>query len=225
MAHAEESTAHPGPQPRPWLRSLATLALGLATLGRPAPASADEAQAESGFALESTLGGKTTLLTTGLMGAATAPANGLDVGLLAGYKLGRFLFGLGLDFSNLTTAPPAPAQSASASSFLIGPEISAAIVRSGDNRVELVGDLALHFGHLFVPTGPNPLNLPTASNFLLNYQVGPGVRFWAHKHFALQALTGFAGELFHDIPPARQAGTGDTSVHGIFASFGMIGVF
>jgi hypothetical protein len=42
---------------------------------------------------------------------------------------------------------------------------------------------------------------------------------------AALALTGFAGELDHDIPPPNTKGAGDISVHGIFASFGMLGVF
>jgi hypothetical protein len=47
---------------------------------------------------------------------------------------------------------------------------------------ELIGDLALHFGHRFssVSVSPAPLvtvNAPSDSNFLLSYRLGPGVRF------------------------------------------------
>jgi len=94
MAHAGEMNAPLGSRKRPGLRYLAALALGLAALEAASPARADDAQVESGFTLESSLGGKVGLLNVGVMGP---PYNGLDVGLFAGYKVGRFIFGLGLD--------------------------------------------------------------------------------------------------------------------------------
>jgi hypothetical protein len=226
MLEAEGTTARLHPRRRSRLHGLVALALGLGALGATATALADDAQIESGFALQATLGGRASLVTA-TNGGTTLPAGlsgqALDVGLLAGYKSGRLLIGIGIDFINTTLSPPSPAPSESISAFLIGPEVDFAFLRSPDNRVELLGDLALHFGHEFIP---NPTNAPNQdSNFLLSYQIGPGVRFWAHKHFAIQALTGFSGELVHDIPPSGATGNGDSSVNGIFVSFGMLGVF
>jgi hypothetical protein len=210
------------------LRRLAALALGLAALGAPSPALADDAQAESGFALQANLGARVNLLSLGGVGGSKdVPAfNALDTQLFGGYKLGRLVVGLGLEFFNatVTTSILNASMSSSTSAFLIGPEAQFAIVRSPDSRVELLGDFALHFGHLFIPNTRST----DPSNFLLSYQLGPGVRFWAHKHFAIHGLTGFAGELFHTIPASNApllAQNTDTSGHGIFGSFGMLGVF
>jgi hypothetical protein len=59
----------------------------------------------------------------------------------------------------------------------------------------------------------------------LSYQLGPGVRYWAHPHFAVQGLTGFGGEAIFDLPPSGAMSSGASSAHGIFASFGLLGVF
>jgi hypothetical protein len=203
----------------------------LATLAAPSRALADDAQVESGFALQANLAVRSSVLSTvsGGMGNTTSiglPDNGIQTQLFGGYKTGRLLIGLGLEFQNGTAntstsvGTTTTSTSSSTSAFLIGPEAQFALLRSGDNRVELVGDLALHFGHLFLPNVNDG-----SSNFLLTYQLGPGVRFWAHKHFALVGLTGFAGELYHYIPPSGANVTADISSHGIFGSFGMLGVF
>lgn len=219
-------------QGRSGLAGLAALALGFLALAAPAPAFAQDAPLENGFALQTTIGGRVGVLTvaTGVgnnMGSVPLPSNSLEVGLMAGYKFGIALIGLGIEFYDTTVTtsgiPGAMDQSNSTAAFLIGPEFSIAMLRSADHRVELIGDVALHFGHLFTPNPMNTPNLP--SNFLLTYQLGPGVRFWPHKHFAIQALTGFSGQLYHVIPPSGTPGNEDISVHGIFGSFGMLGVF
>lgn len=212
-------------------RRVAALALGLAALAAPSVASAQDAQVESGFALQANIAVRTSLLSIAPAGNKLPtdvglPGNGLDTQLFAGYKTGRLLIGLGLEFLNgtantsVSTGPVTNSTSNATSAFLIGPEVQFAILRTADARVELIGDLALHFGHEFIPNVNDG-----SSNFLLTYQIGPGVRFWAHKHFALNALTGFAGELWHYIPPSGSNGTLDLSAHGIFGSFGMMGVF
>jgi hypothetical protein len=211
------------------LRYAGALALALSALCAPAPASAQEAQIENGFALQVDLGARVNLLNLAAGGGNMVPTfSTIDTQLFAGGKLGRLVVGLGLEFFNGTqkTTTGNMSMTDSTSAFLIGPELQFALLRTADSRVELIGDVALHFGHLFLP------NLPpnSPSNFLLSYQIGPGVRFWAHRHFALQGITGFAGELVHTIPPANppplgMTTTSDTSGHGILGQFGMLGVF
>jgi hypothetical protein len=210
------------------LRYAGALALGLAALGAPAKATAQEAQVENGFALEASLAGRTSVLTVANnLNNVGLPGNGLATGLFAGYKASRLIIGLGLEFFNatLTTSAGNVSTTTSTSAFLIGPEVMFAVFRAADNRVDLFLDAALHFGHEFIPAQGNPPPPMQPSNFLLSYQIGPGVRFWAHRHFAIQGLTGFAGELFHEIPPAGANASGDLSVHGILGQFGMLGVF
>jgi hypothetical protein len=217
--------------------ALAALAVGLGAFAAPAVAAAEE-QAESGFALEASIGARFYMLNTGGTGATGLPNVALpQVGLMAGYKTGRIVLGLGLEFANNTASQAMTipltntvvSQTTSDSSFLIGPEFQAALLRSADNRVELIADVALHFGHQFheVTTSPATTGTTAAtdSNFLLSYAVAPGVRFWAHPHLALQAVTGFGGQAFFDLPVNNNPANGNNSQHGIFTSFGAMGVF
>jgi len=226
-----------GPRPSPHRRArsrLGALALGLTVLGAPALAFAEEGQADSGFALEASLGARFGVVATG--GGATVDGTTLQTGLFGGYKFGRLVLGLGLEFANVTSSTAATVvnqtitTTTSDSSFLIGPELQAALLRTADGRVELIGDLSLHFGHQFhsVSISPTPAvtnNTPTDSNFLLSYAVAPGVRYWAHPHLALQALAGFGGQAYFDLPVNNNPANGNNSQHGIFSSFGLLGVF
>jgi hypothetical protein len=217
-------------------RRLVALALGCAALGAPAAVLAQDAQVEAGFALAANLQARVaTVAVTGGGGVAlTVPE--LSPGLIIGFKTGRVVIGLGLEFDNFTTTQSQTVGGVTASvtnsnsDFLIGPDFQIAIVRSADQRVELIGDLALHLGHQFItqsmtPAPPPPPNPPpTNSNLLISYRLGPGVRFWAHRHFALQAATGFAGLAYKDLPAGNNAAN-DSSSHSIYTSIGALGVF
>jgi hypothetical protein len=220
-------------------RHLAALVLGGSALFASAPALAQEesrGQTESGFALEANVGARFFLIDAGTV--AGIPSVALpEVGLVAGYKTGRIFLGLGLDFANNTSNTTQAtgigggtvSATTSESIFLIGPDFQVALLRTSDQRVELLGDISLHFGHAFasVTTTPAtpPNNTPTDSNFLLTYALGTGVRYWAHPHLALQVLTGFGGQAFFDLPVNGNPATGNNSQHGIFTSFGVLGVF
>jgi hypothetical protein len=235
---------------RSTLRGLLATAAFAAALGAgPQAFAQDAAQVESGFALTASLGARYGILTTVTAGGGALPAVTPLVGLTLGYKTGRIMIGVGLEFNNTTTnntmcaggigtcgtaANPETSTTVSGSNFLIGPDFQFAIIRSADQRVELIGDAALHFGHQFndttvsitpSPPPPPPNNAPTESNFLLSYRIGPGVRFWAHKHFAFQATTGFGGQAYFDIPIPNVPANGNNSQHGIYATFGAMGVF
>lgn len=189
-------------------------------------------QKDGGFVIQANVGGRVGLIDT-ISGSGTgtssvsALGNNLDVGLLLGFKMGRVILGLGLDFINFTintnsSVVGTPSSTTAASVFLLVPEVQAAIVRSADRRVEMIGDFALGMGHLF-ESGPGFTS--TDSNFLLSYQVGPGVRYWPHRHFAVQALAGFAGNVYFDLPPAGTTTSENYQAHSLFASLGAMAVF
>src|SRR6185437_2621016 len=166
-------------------RRIVALLLGAAALCAPALASAQEAQTQSGFALGANLGARDYFLAAGGSGIPNVALP--TVGLMAGYKSGRLLLGLGLEFSNTTSNVTMGkgalqiSETTSDSSFLIGPDFQAALVRTADGRVELIGDISLHFGHQShaVPTTPSGGGNtgPTPSNFLLSYALGVGPVF------------------------------------------------
>lgn len=207
--------------------------LGAAALCAPALASAQEGQTASGIALGANLGARDYFLASGGSGIPNVALP--TVGLMAGYKSGRLLLGLGLEFSNTTsnvTMGKGALQisaTTSDSSFLIGPDFEAAIVRTADGRVELLGHVSLHFGHQSHTVSTTPSlggsSGSTPSNFLLSYALAPGLRYWLHPHLAVQAVTGFGGQAYFDMPVNGNPATGNNSQHGIFTSFGLLGVF
>ena len=164
---------------RTYLRSVAALALGLGALGVPRAALAQDAQAESGFALQASLAARFGILATIDTGSSSpTPINGtaFQAGLSAGYKTGRLYLGLGLEFNNFTFNDSrimnpgnlVISTTTRVSDFLIGPDVQFAILRSTDNRVELIADVALHFGHRFSsvsisPSPPPGPSVPTKS--------------------------------------------------------------
>jgi hypothetical protein len=224
------------------VRLLLASAACAAAVGISTAASAQEAQVENGFALEANLDVRLATVGNGGMTPVGPPA--LAPGLILGYKANRILIGLGFEFSNSTSNQTqqvtalnqtvTTSVTTSDSNFLIGPDFQFAMIRSADLRVELIGDAALHFGHQFhsvtttITPSPPPNNNPTPptdSNFLLSYRIGPGVRYWAHRHFALQAVVGFTGQAFFDLPVNNNPATGNNSQHSIFTAIGALGAF
>jgi hypothetical protein len=183
---------------------------------------APPAQKESGFALAAGFGTAPTLSSSLLLGTGTLTGGQSFQGnLAAGFKADRVVGLLTVSFTDVTTAGSGGSNQAS---VLIGPEFQIAVARSDDQRVELLLDLGLSFGHLFGgSSASNDLGGPTSlpSNLLIGYQVGLGGRYWLHRQFALQAVTGFAGQAFVDLDQS----SGNTSVHGIVASLGVLTVF
>jgi hypothetical protein len=182
----------------------------------PAPDAA-KGQIDGGFVLEASVGARVSLGSVGSnSGSVTFGSPGIAAGLMAGFKTGRLILGLDLDFFNVTVG--GNGSSGSESALLIGPHMQVALARSEDLRVELLGDAALDFGHLFESSSDG---LTSSSNLYIGYELGLGVRYWLHRQFAVQGLTGFGGEALVDL-----SGNGATiSAHGIFTSVGLVGVF
>jgi hypothetical protein len=181
-------------------------------------------QIDGGFVLEANVGGRVSLasLTTGSSNVSAAlGANGLSVGLLVGFKTGRLILGLNLGFFNLTES--AGSSSISESALLLGPEMQVVLARSNDQRVELLGDVGIDFGHVFASSSGFEGD-SIDPNLYITYQLGLGVRYWLHPQFAVQGLTGFGGEALIDLSSDSES-SGTASAHGIFTSLGLVGVF
>jgi hypothetical protein len=182
-------------------------------------------QKPRGFALEIHLG-------TQLAALAGAGNIGLiQGGFFAGYKLDRFIFGVGFDLARVASSMSVPGADTSqaATAFYFAPGIRATIVRSHDQRVDFFGQFDLGLGTSIdeqspSPTGPQPNEL----RFRLYYNVAPGVRFWAHPQFSIGALAGVHGDFVYTKitqPNTNVSTSQQTTVTAIFAALQLMGVF
>ena len=162
---------------------------------------------DRGFTLEIHLGSRLAALDFGIGGAYQI--SGLEGGFFAGYKLGRIMFGAGVEFARVATSQD-NGNDTSDNRFLFMPGVRIALLRSADERVELYGQADLGIGHVWNDSNDEP--------FAITYQVGPGLRLWFHPNFAVGALVGLRGEFYvYD--------AGSTGVTSIFGHLALTGVF
>lgn len=183
-----------------------------------------------------------------ILAGAGNPQPSVQPGIAIGGKIGRAVLTLGAEFNNFSMNTLAEARSGggttaasqSLSTFLVVPGVQVAILRSRDGRVEFLGAARFGFGAPTSNTSLNPSPPPpppstlSTSQFSFMYEVGPGVRYWPHRHFALNLLAGFRGDYLFEMTsgsfPKDPAVTSVTTVNnnglnGIFASLGGMGAF
>ena len=193
-------------------------------------------QKRNGFVAYLSLTGRYTFITPDA--ASTFTNTGLQGGLFAGYKIDRYTVGLFVDVQHIGTSSMQVAgnnQSSGArgdTSFLLGPGFQGAILRSKDQRIELIGTFQIGFGRTVTSTSNDP-EVPgnyrpenTTSNFHLAYSFGPGLRYWAHPQFALTLASGFAADhvfFKQDNPSGRRAD--QQNLVSMYGTLGALGVF
>lgn len=171
-------------------------------------------------------------------GTAANLTTGISGDMFAGYKLDRFLFGLGfgIDHNATTTTLASPSGSSTTNtqttSFLISPGLQVAALRAASGRLELIGAVQFGFGKAVTSRSDNP-TLPTpvvaqypTDNFHLKYQIGPGLRFFFIPQFALTLLSGIEGDHFfatQDAPSGLRAD--NLATVSVFGKLGLLGVF
>jgi hypothetical protein len=185
----------------------------------------DGGQADHGVVVEARLGSELLNLGATGMGTTSLVVGGVQGGVFGGYKIKRFIFGLGFDLSRVAsgTSSGNTSTSTATTSIMFTPGISVAIVRSADKRVELFGQFDMGFGTT-VGDGIGP----GESVFRLMYDVGPGLRYWVHPQFAFGALAGLNGSFAWDTRAATMGVPSTTSSSGltsIFAQLQLMGVF
>lgn len=166
------------------------------------------AQKQSGFVLGVDLGTGPTQLG----GLTSSPVLGLTLrgGLLGGYKFGRVMAHLGLEYVGADQLGGASNNYGSVM-FWLG--VTGALWRSSEGRVELIGSVRLGPGVSFV-TGSGS-SAPLA---LVGYELTPGIRYYLHPSVALQAQAGFGGQ--YSIQ--TRSGSNSSGVHSLVASLGML---
>ncbi len=243
-APASATSAPPAPAaapaPEPGSALAALLAPPPVVEAAHATAMTDERPTRSGFVVGASLG-----LSLAVVGTS-GPQPTLQPGIALGWKIDRAVLTVGAEFANLSTSVVTAVRSGAKSSvsssdsaFLIVPGVQIALVRSGDGRVEMLGAARFGIGGPTNNTSTDPAVVVTPSTLTTSrtsfmYELAPGVRYWAHRHFALNLLAGFRGDyLFLSTSGTFPKDTAVTSVvssstagtNGIFASIGGIGVF
>ena len=198
FAYAQGETGGSAPPPPPPPPANTTTAPPPA----PPPPPAEKGQKETGFVFETHVYSQLVSFGVGLGTTLNLPL--LTGGIFGGYKLDRLIVGLGFDFNSYD---------AGGAQIVMRwiPGIRYALIRSSDERVELYGQADLGFGHNFGTS---------ASNEIIDANLGLGARYWAHRQFAVGAVGGWTSEWQLTQSP-------DTSVviMGIFAGLQLTGVF
>ena len=184
------------------------------------------------------LGLTTRMPVVQIDGTTAVAANGIGGSLMAGYKISRIIVGLGFSIDHFGTKTKLVAPSGTAigvvdtTSFLISPIVQVGVLRAAAGRLELYGSAQFGLGRAVFSRQNDPM-LPSDvaatfdnSNFHLNYQIGPGLRFYFIPQFALQLTSGIAGDHFfasQDNPSGRR--TDNLSSVSVFGNLGLLGVF
>ena len=156
-------------------------------------------QVSRGFVVQSGVGGRLATVAT-----ATSPDPGAGVqwNLLLGYKICRFTVGVNLD---VLVSSPAGSSNAT-TSVQVAPELQVALAQSGDHRAQLLGVLRLGLGS-------------TGGFLRMAAMLGPGVRYWLHRHIAVHSLVGLDGSLI------LQDKAGTTALLAVVGNVGAQGAF
>ncbi|MBI5548413.1 MAG: outer membrane beta-barrel protein [Deltaproteobacteria bacterium] len=205
----------------------------LASLLIASSAFADESPFESGLAIEPRLTANLLSLSgsSSSLGLSYGTVQG---GLVVGYHLERFTFGLGVDLARFSVTRGETGSTdhdTASTSLTVSPVLRAALLRSADNRVELIAALEFGFGHVFTSdseatSSPNR----DTSNFTFGYLVGPGLRYWLHPQLALQLVTALRGQFVFTSETTTVNSASSTSKENyaytnIATSLGLMGVF
>lgn len=202
------------------------LLLALALLAAPALARAevrlDGGQADHGVVVEARLGSDLVSVATGTMPTSTFTFAGVQGGIFGGYKIKRFIFGLGFDLARVASGSSTgnTSTSTATTSIMFTPGLSVAILRSADKRVELFGQFDMGFGTTLGDGVANDEHI-----FRLSYDVGPGLRYWVHPQFAFGALAGVNGAFVWDTRGNNPSTTSSSGLTSIFAQLQFMGVF
>ena len=177
------------------------------------------AQAGRGFVLSAALGIQPTasVVVSGQT-SSLASTTGFAGQVSIGYKAGRAMITLCLGISSLFDKRTL--ESDTSTSFLVIPGLQVALVRSRDQRAELIGQLRFGAGATIASGQSVPSN--AKPDTLLFYEIAPGARYWMHTQFALQFTAGYAGQWL-----LMSSGTSSETVgaHGLSASLGAVGIF
>jgi hypothetical protein len=189
--------------------------LALALVGAVAePAHAQKSEngmPDLAFLFEARFAFATTVATTGLFGG-TGQLFAVVPALLIGARLlDRIHVGLGFSFWRLSVVSLNNHDDDNVITF--APTIAADIFKASDNRVAFYGKLAIPLGPVVHCTTGTPCD----DNFGVGVDIAFGVRYAAHRNFAIGVEAGFAGAA---IGPQRDNTVSEWNFYG-----GLVGSF
>lgn len=216
-----------------WTRCRAAATLLALLVAAPALARADEAPAPTPNGL--------VIATEFSLSAATVSNSGtvgrtnvISGGFFGGYRLDRFILGVSIDITRLSTSDSqkgmvGPPDSSSSDTFLmLAPGVRVAILRSADRKLELFGNLDIGWIHVFSSETPESVSPTSETNNGIVYRIGPGLRYWISSNFAFHVLPTLRGQFqwattsTNDGAFSRSRSIGLTTVE---AGLGFLGVF
>lgn len=177
-------------------------------------------QAGKGFVLAASIAVRPTAsVPNTVTSSSAAGVPGLAGQLAIGYKAGRTQLTIGLDVSSVYQQRTI--ETNNVVSLMAIPGLQVALIRSRDQRAELIGSLRFGAGAT-IATGASNTSAQQKPDILLFYEIAPGARYWMHTQFAMQFTAGYAGQWI-----LSSAGTTSTTTgnHGLSASLGAVGIF
>ncbi len=225
---------------------VATLGAGLllassAAAQNPVPTPA-AGQVSQGFALHAGVATIPFAIDDDLLGLTS-----LTGSIGVGYKIDRLIIGATFDFTRFGSSSTSSFDDGTGTiitqttdrtdyNFVVGPELQVALMRSPDQRAELVGSVGVLLGTWDSestttggPPDPNPPPEPDQTRLLVRWRLAPGVRYWMHPNIAFSGFVGFNGT--HQIrdteDPSLPNFTDSRSagVVSLYSQFGLTGVF
>jgi hypothetical protein len=165
--------------------------------------------------------------------ASSSTAGSADKGLTAGFgigrKLGRLMLHLSAEFASLSTSSASPTSRTMPTNthensvFVIVPGFQVALLRSADLRVELLGAFRLGLGTTIIKSDSAFTTTTGQTRINLVYEVGPGARYWLHRHIAVTLLSGFRGDYY--FVSSADKSSSQIGINGLFASLSSQVVF
>lgn len=213
---------------------LASLALAT-TAAAQVPVDSTITPKQSGFALQTSLVASTSLFDDDLPGFSFANVEG---GLTFGYKFNRVVFGVGFDFTDLSSTrtsdiyDPNTGQvtgteevTSSTYTFVVYPELQVALAQSADKRAELLGNFSIGVGSwgTRLSNDDTPFSGDN-TNIRVRWRVGPAVRYWVHPQIAMSLATGITGNHMIVDGPTDTADR-STGITTLSTQIGLMGVF
>jgi hypothetical protein len=181
------------------------------------PVEAPTYSQRTGFVLQTSLLTQTTAFNAGTV---AFQLSSLEGGLAFGYKTGRFMLGLGFDYTTLSDTTRQ--LSTTTYSFVVYPEVQYAFVQSADQRVELVGNASVGFGSF--GASRSDVDADNTTQLRVRWRVGPGVRYWLHPQLGAALVTGVTGNHLFVFSPSGSA-LSSTLTTSLYTQIGIVGVF